>query len=443
MIVCDEAHQLADCFDSVRGVVDEIVVVDTGSEDDTVATARKLGARVYHFPWCDDFAAARNESLRHARGDWVLCLDADERLLASSREEVRRCVTQTGLTYFSVLIESPGPEGRPGHLNRVHRLFRRVPEARFTGRVHEQIAPSLSGPAHRAGESSIRIRHTGYAQPAEEMARKRARNQRLLERQIVDDPGNFYWYFCLAQLHLQSGRDRVALASLKQALMRGPIPNDTLCAIWNNMAEIHLRLGEPEQAAAFARRALELVPNQVMAHLLLYQIHAAAGDRQKQIRSLEAAADRLNRPESLASGTITEAAVEPAAVQLALARLYLREGRVAQARKTYERLLKNEPENVAALCGLARCHLSEARDADAEALLQAALQAEPTEEVLLEEIAWLALKLQRLPDAARCYERLLARQPENARLKRRLAGLYHKLGRSQEARALLADSFEK
>src|ERR1700733_750270 len=89
MIVRDEEAMLGDCLASVRGVVDDVVVVDTGSRDATKRIAVEGGARVFDFVGCDDFAAARNESPRHARGQWVLVLDADERLAPGSAAVLR------------------------------------------------------------------------------------------------------------------------------------------------------------------------------------------------------------------------------------------------------------------------------------------------------------------------------------------------------------------
>jgi tetratricopeptide (TPR) repeat protein len=81
MIVKNESHNLPRCLESVQGFVSQIIVVDTGSEDNTVEIARSYGAEVHFFEWCDDFAAARNHSLSFATGDWILILDADEKLI--------------------------------------------------------------------------------------------------------------------------------------------------------------------------------------------------------------------------------------------------------------------------------------------------------------------------------------------------------------------------
>ena len=96
MITKNESASLAHCLASVRGLVDELVVVDTGSSDGTVAVAEQHGARVGRFPWCDDFSAARNESLRLCTGDWVLLLDADESLTPELAAEIAQVVRGTG-----------------------------------------------------------------------------------------------------------------------------------------------------------------------------------------------------------------------------------------------------------------------------------------------------------------------------------------------------------
>jgi glycosyltransferase involved in cell wall biosynthesis len=89
MIVHNEEGHLPRCLESVRGIVDQIVAVDTGSHDHTTAIAEQFGAEVYQFEWRDDFAAARNESLCYARGEWILYLDADEQLDADSTQNLR------------------------------------------------------------------------------------------------------------------------------------------------------------------------------------------------------------------------------------------------------------------------------------------------------------------------------------------------------------------
>src|SRR5580658_1936052 len=94
MIVRNEEASLRECLASVEGLWNDLVVVDTGSSDGTKAVAVAHGARVFDFPWCDDFSAARNESLRHALGDWVFWMDADDRLRSGSRPKLQGLLSE-------------------------------------------------------------------------------------------------------------------------------------------------------------------------------------------------------------------------------------------------------------------------------------------------------------------------------------------------------------
>ena len=96
MIVKNEAANLHAAIEPVKDLADEVIVVDTGSSDDTRAIAERLGARVFDFPWCDDFAAARNEAIGHASSEWVLILDADDRLAPSEHEKLRALLAAGG-----------------------------------------------------------------------------------------------------------------------------------------------------------------------------------------------------------------------------------------------------------------------------------------------------------------------------------------------------------
>jgi glycosyltransferase involved in cell wall biosynthesis len=110
LIVRNEEATLGRCLDSVRGLADEIVVVDTGSTDGTREIAASYGARLVDFAWCDDFAAARNESLRQATGRWVLWLDADEYFDDRNRAKVKALLSECSV--FSVQC-SAGADDRP------------------------------------------------------------------------------------------------------------------------------------------------------------------------------------------------------------------------------------------------------------------------------------------------------------------------------------------
>ena len=143
MIVRDEARFLADCLQSVQGVVEEIVVVDTGSKDDTVEIARSFGARVFHYTWDDDFAAARNCALAECTGDWVLSLDADEQLDPATKDEIRTAAAEPGVHAWYLRMATMEGETPTADEVRMIRLFRRTPGTRYTGRIHEQVVQDI------------------------------------------------------------------------------------------------------------------------------------------------------------------------------------------------------------------------------------------------------------------------------------------------------------
>ncbi len=146
MIVKNEAHNIGACIESFADLVDEIIVTDTGSTDDTVAIAKRMGAKVFHFPWIDHFAAARNESLRHATGEWIFWMDADDRLDAENRARLRRLFADLPdgkVAYVFKVLCPPKNAGDSGTVVDHVRLFRNLPGLSWEHRIHEQILPAL------------------------------------------------------------------------------------------------------------------------------------------------------------------------------------------------------------------------------------------------------------------------------------------------------------
>jgi Glycosyl transferase family 2 len=206
MIVRDEARSIVRCLDSVREAVDEMVVVDTGSVDDTVELAEMAGARVERFGWVDDFAAARNYAISRCTGDWVLVMDADEWLAPGTTALRDLRSTRPGFAGIVDVVSDTG-EGSASLLPQA-RLF--PADTRYVGRVHEQ--PRLEVPARKV---DVRIEHDGYL--PEQRARKVGRNQALLEAALLDDPENAYLWYQLAREHDAQGGAAAALVGFEQA----------------------------------------------------------------------------------------------------------------------------------------------------------------------------------------------------------------------------------
>jgi tetratricopeptide (TPR) repeat protein len=186
MIVRDEERRLADCLQSVAGVFTQTVIVETGSKDNTKDIAREFGVELYEAPWRDSFAAARNEALSKATGQWVFWMDADETIPAESVEPIlRRAIEATAeVAGFIVPVQFAGSDAtRADHI----KLFRNIEGLQWRYRVHEQIYPALREHG-RIERLDAFVLHTGYDNTPQAQHRKRARNDRLLKLDFKDSP---------------------------------------------------------------------------------------------------------------------------------------------------------------------------------------------------------------------------------------------------------------
>jgi tetratricopeptide (TPR) repeat protein len=203
IIVNDEAEHLDACLASLRGLTDEIIVVDTGSTDRSVAVAELHGALVAHEPWQGDFATPRNRGLDLATGDWILSVDADERVrgdfdaVRAHLDRADDCVAfrvrfipQAGWTPF-----------------REYRLWRNRDDVRFRGHIHETVVPAITGAAAGAGLrvdpiDLLTIQHFGYEgdQPT-----KRAREEPMLTAELARHPDRALVYDHLARVYEAAG----------------------------------------------------------------------------------------------------------------------------------------------------------------------------------------------------------------------------------------------
>lgn len=263
MIVKDEAHTLADCLRSVADIADEIVVLDTGSTDDTPAVAASLGARVEHIPWENDFARARNASIARASGDWLLHLDADEVLDPSGANEVRAivdtdrdsaavevtlanyCNDPRAWRWVASPADSPFSRGYAGYLPvGLLRLFRKQPGIAYREPVHESITASVRelGGAIRA--SDILIHHYGYEGTPARRLEKARMYLRLAREQVRANPADVKSLHDLAEQALACGEEDEAESACLQAIALDPAH----VASVTTLANIYLNRGETEPA---------------------------------------------------------------------------------------------------------------------------------------------------------------------------------------------------
>jgi glycosyltransferase involved in cell wall biosynthesis len=206
MIVKNEARCLARCLRSVESIVNEIIVVDTGSSDGTAALAEEFKAKVFHFDWCEDFSAARNFALAQATSRWILALDADETVTPELAREIKKFI-QGKPRIGRLKVVSNFKRGGQVFKSQafVSRLF--PAGASFEGRIHEQVVSSLPR-VNLAGELS----HDGYLE-----VNKSDRNVKMLLAELEHDRANAYLLHQLALEYTSLDRPGDAFPCLQEA----------------------------------------------------------------------------------------------------------------------------------------------------------------------------------------------------------------------------------
>ena len=263
MIVKNEERFLEGCLSSVRGVVDEMIVVDTGSTDRTREIAVSFGAMVLDFPWISDFSAARNAGLNVARGEWILCLDADERLNAGQGSSLRKLLRDRTAGAFFVWVESDHDlqEGPVRHRMGYPRVFRNHPRIRFSGKVHEQIVPALEELGLSVSPSGIVIEHLGYAQGLDVVLAKAERNLAILRQDREEDPMNGYVQCQIGNSLDVLGRYDEARPEVERALGM-ELSESIRAAAHTLLAGIALRQGRYAEGVQHADASLAIAPTQ-------------------------------------------------------------------------------------------------------------------------------------------------------------------------------------
>lgn len=232
MIVKNEEAALPRTLASVKDVVDEMVVLDTGSRDRTCEIAREFGARVYHFEWGDDFAAARNECLKYATGDWILVLDADEVLVPEIVPHIKQGIQGDRTLVINLIRQEIGASQSPYSL--VSRLFRHRHDIRFSRPYHAMVDDSVAEILQREPEwkivalADVAILHSGYQQDAIATKNKFQKAQVAMERYITYYPNDAYACSKLGALYVESGLIQRGIDLLTKGLTIVPIDDSII-----------------------------------------------------------------------------------------------------------------------------------------------------------------------------------------------------------------------
>jgi len=271
MIVKNEKKNLPRCLESAKPYVDEMIVVDTGSQDGTPEIALQYGAKVDYFKWCDDFAAARNFSLSLASGDWILVLDADEELVVNTDALKEELTSKTEvIAYLLMLSEANAVQGTtPLH---TPRLFRNLPELRYVSRLHEYI--DLKKWYDRSNFlsqlESLKILHHPKTDPEEIQQELIERDIAILERIQQEEGISLRLLYSLANVYGATQQSEKAQECYAEAferlfphLMEGKPPNDFafIPSLIFTLAGQSLQNQDYETARLICQRGLEWCAN--------------------------------------------------------------------------------------------------------------------------------------------------------------------------------------
>lgn len=383
LIARDEEQMLPGCLASVAGVVDEVVLVDTGSTDRTVDIARAAGATVLVRPWDDDFSAPRNLGIEHAHGDWVLVLDADERLAPGAGnglfQAMRRDFDVGFLRLHNALRADAPPAAvlagaeRLGESAQLPRLLRNAGGLRYTGVVHETVRDWMRARGNRTHQVDADIIHLGNLEAVRKARNKLTRNMQLLRKRVAaepDDPtAHGYLALELRTAGLLDEAWEVAEAGwrlvpaqpptlplLRLAVARGLLAHSAgLTTTAVETADLVLRRDGPHPDLLLlrgaGREALGLRPG------------ASAAERAQLLAG--AVEDYRLALHLLARGGLEQVFfAEPAELQARLGHTLAASGKHAEARRAFETALDSGLTEVGAL-GLAWCEVAAGNPAGA------------------------------------------------------------------------------
>lgn len=278
MIVKNEEKHLRDCLESVKGIVDEIILVDTGSTDNTIKIAQEFDAKIFHFKWINDFAAARNFSLEHSTGDWILYLDADERLTKESVSELKNLTTLGKRAGYYCQVRSIDElKDRPSIMSYV-RLFPNNEKIRFEGAVHEQIENSLRQNKFEIKNSKIEIIHVGYNLNKDGLKLKAKRNLDILLNEYKKNKSSYY-AFQLGQTYGILSEKDTAIKYFKAALEDSMLSREYKSTVHRYIAIDFAEKQEWTEALEQISQSIYNDDQQPLALLTAAKIHTKLGNR--------------------------------------------------------------------------------------------------------------------------------------------------------------------
>ncbi|WP_144701966.1 tetratricopeptide repeat-containing glycosyltransferase family 2 protein [Fictibacillus phosphorivorans] len=289
MIVKNEETHLSRCLDSVCDIVDEIIIVDTGSSDGTLSIAEQYGAVVVPYVWNHHFAEARNVGLKLATSDFVLVLDADEELDRGSVAPLQEIIQSgNGSAYYVELKNFIGSyHPHQYYKDTSCRLFRNVKGYSFSGRIHEDIAPSILKSGDVIQTIPIVLNHYGYLNQTLQDKNKSERNLQLVELALKENPSDVRCLYAYGAEQLQQGRNVEALQTFISILETLPVSSDIFPDVLLKTISIYKLKNDIAMVLQLTEKGLNYFPHFTDLLDLKAEVLSAQKDYSSAIKSLQ------------------------------------------------------------------------------------------------------------------------------------------------------------
>jgi len=442
MIVKDEEEFLPRCLESVKDVVDEMVIVDTGSTDRTVEIAEAYGAKVYSHPWRDSFSEARNYGLQFATGDWILQLDADEELAREDAlilKEILRTVDKVPeVNAIFVAIHNIFKGGVAKHY--FQRIFRRG-HGHYEGIVHNQLV--YEG---YAATSEIKVYHYGYDLSLERMERKFLRTSGLLHRHLKEHPEDTFSWSNLVRVYRSWKKFDRAVEIGEDAItrLRKLMAPSHWQMIAYDTAYSHMMSGNLDRAEELCLEVLKDFPKNLDVLFTLAAIRMKQGRYQEAIETfrdfLRARKEEYHKPRF--SYLVVDSYGFEDRAWFNIGEAYRLMGQLTYAEEPYLLAIRNNPKMGLYYRNLAALYSHLGRINDQISALRWAQEEGIEERWVFWELGFAYWRKGDLPKAEETYREGLSKNPDDPDMDNALAQVLLYLGRTGEAEEILQRALE-
>lgn len=397
MIVKDESDFLKQCLEDAKPFVDEIIIVDTGSEDNTIEIAKSFGAKVFEHKWNNNFSDARNISLKHATKDWILVLDADETISKSDLKKIKELIDNPEFDAYSIIQRNyfrkreptamevsskhdayKESEGYRGWFPSILiRLFRNNKGYEFTGLIHELIEPSIKQIGGKIFNSQIPIHHFRVEKGKRIDIEKKQKYLEIGKKQIELTPNNPKPYYEVGTIYLSDKKYDKAIQLFEKSVKviensdKPEQHEKTLVYVYYGLGKAYLQAEKYEDAIKCFEKVLVSNPKAHVLHFLLAQSYTMLNRFNEAVKEYRIAA-RLNPNDE--------------EIHNNLANLYSRTGQFDNAVKEFKIAISLFPKNATIHRNLGATYLGMKKWAGAYEMFKKSVELNPEFEKDLGEV---------------------------------------------------------